>query len=236
MNLAIDIGNTSIKAGLFEGDELILLERFANLDQLKAFVIQKGSLPTAICSVKYSFDQLIDAIPKLQNAIFLTCKTETPLNIDYKTPQTLGMDRLAAAIGGYELYKGKRALIIDLGTCITYDLLEEATYKGGVIAPGLKMRFKAMNEFTANLPLVEVFETEEIIGKSTIESMNSGVLNGIVGEIEHYISQLLLKNADLEVIITGGDAHLFESKIKSDIFVAPEIVLLGLNGVLKKNA
>lgn len=236
MNLTIDIGNSSIKTGLFNEDKLIELNKFLSLHELNEFLENHKALPTAVCSVRFEKDEIISNVPKLSSALFLNAETKTPLSLAYDTPNTLGMDRLAAAIGANELLPGKRILVIDLGTCITYDLIEGSTFMGGMIAPGMHMRFRAMHEFTAKLPLVNPSEPTFYMGKSTAGSMNNGVIRGITGEIEHHISQLMLKNAGLEVIMTGGDALLFESKIKSDIFVSLEIVLLGLNGVLKYNA
>lgn len=236
MNLAIDLGNTSIKVASFEADELIKINRLNDLGSLGQFLREAKYDRVIVCSVKQSKSAIIEQVPMLKEALFLSADLPLPIKLAYDTPHTLGMDRLAAAIGGYLHYPENDILLIDMGTCITYDLLKKATFQGGMIAPGLRMRFRAMHEFTANLPLLHVEPTDLLIGKSTAQSMNNGVYFGILGEIEHHISQLMLKNPDLKVIMTGGDAHLFESKIKSDIFVAPEIVLVGLNGVLRYNA
>jgi len=127
-------------------------------------------------------------------------------------------------------------MVIDIGTCITYDFVtREGVYEGGLISPGIELRYNAMNDYTKNLPLLNQRDTSLLIGKSTEESMVSGVINGIAGEMQSHISQFMLNNADLKVIMTGGGAKIFESKIKSDIFVALEIVLVGLNRVLEYN-
>jgi type III pantothenate kinase len=236
MQLAIDIGNTRIKTGLFDNDELVATQEFLHVEDFKAFLEAHEGIPTAVCSVRYAKEEIGNHYPLLQKALILDHKTPIPLALDYETPETLGMDRLAAALGAQVLFPNRPALIIDLGTCITYDLVDDMSFKGGMIAPGMKMRFRAMHEFTAKLPLLDPAVSEEMIGRTTTESMNSGVIQGIVGEIEHHISQLMLKIPDLKVIMTGGDAQLFVSKIKSDIFVAPKIVLLGLNGVLRYHA
>ena len=236
MNLTIDIGNSRIKCGVFENDQLIQVLKFETIEELVQLPDKLKNLPTAICSVRYTENDIRQALPFLIDPIFLNKETDLPFDLDYNTPQTLGMDRLAAAIGAHGLYPESDLLVIDLGTCITYDLVAKNAYQGGLIAPGIDLRYKSMNDYTANLPLLKSREFESLIGKSTAESMTSGVLNGITGEIEYYISQLLLKYPDLKVIMTGGDAELFESKINSDIFVALEIVLLGLNRVLKNNA
>lgn len=236
MNLTIDIGNTSIKVGLFKDDNLEEVKKFNDLEALNAFLELKEKQAIAICSVRYKEEEIRGKVKGLEGAIFLNHQTKIPIGLNYDTPATLGMDRLAAAIGAFQVYPNTTVLVIDSGTCITYDLIASGSFMGGMISPGMEMRFKAMHEFTANLPLLDVESTDEMIGRSTATSMNNGVFFGLVGEINHHISQLMLKYPDLKVIMTGGDAHLFESKIKSDIFVAPEIVLLGLNGVLGYNA
>lgn len=235
MNLAIDIGNSSIKYARIEDDQVLEVKRFINLEDLIPIVEEYESDSIAICSVHYSKEEIIEVLPKLKEAFYLTSKSILPIKLSYDTPNTLGMDRLAAAIGAWHMFPENAVMIIDLGSCITYDLVNEGQYLGGLIAPGIDLRYKSMHEFTANLPLLSHRNDGNFIGKSTEESMRSGVINGIKGEIDHHISQLMLKYPDLKVIMTGGDARLFESKINSNIFVALEIVQLGLNRVLKEN-
>lgn len=235
MNLTIDIGNTRIKCAVFENDALQEVLIFDSLEELVRLPDQLRAMPAAVCSVRHTSDEIKTALPFLENALYLNPGLNLPFALAYQTPQTLGMDRLAAAIGAYDLFPDQALFIIDLGTCITYDLVADKKYHGGMIAPGIDLRYKSMNDYTANLPLLKNRETHSFIGKSTSDSMQSGVLNGIKGEIEHHISQLMLKYSDLKVIMTGGDAQLFESKINSNIFVALEIVQLGLNRVLKDN-
>jgi type III pantothenate kinase len=237
MNLVIDIGNSSIKYALIDADQVIEVKRLDQLEDLARVVEPFYAHQIAICSVHYTTDHIIKNLPHLEKAIFLNKASKMPLSIAYDTPETLGMDRLAAAIGAFDLFPQNALLIIDVGSCITYDLVHAHTFHGGLISPGIDLRYRAMSEFTANLPLINSREAPaSYIGKSTYQSMSSGVINGILGEMEYHISQLLLKYSDLKVIMTGGDAHLFESKINSNIFVALEIVLLGLNRVLKDNA
>ncbi len=235
MNLAIDIGNSSIKCALIDNGEVREVKRLVNLQDLSSIIKEFDAASIAICSVHYSQDQIIEALPKLKEAFYLTSDSKTPIGLSYDTPHTLGMDRLAAAIGAWDIFPENPVMIIDIGSCITYDLVVDAQYLGGLIAPGIDLRYKSMHDYTANLPLLKDRDAPNFIGRSTDQSMRSGVINGIVGEIDHHISQLLLKYPDLKVIMTGGDAQLFESKINSDIFVALEIVQLGLNRVLKEN-
>lgn len=236
MNLVIDFGNTNIKCGVFDADTLVKQLSFASLDETRAFIVQDIYYQIGVCSVNQSRENIIEVIPELSNALFLTYQTPTPLTLDYDTPQTLGMDRLAAAIGGNALFPSTPLMVIDVGTCITYDFVSaKGIYEGGLISPGIELRYKSMNDYTKNLPLLEEREISRLIGKSTEQSMVSGVINGIAGEMQSYISQFMLNNADLKVIMTGGAAKIFESKIKSDIFVALEIVLVGMNRVLEYN-
>lgn len=236
MNLVIDFGNTNIKCGVFDADTLVKQLSFASLDEARAFIVQDIYYQIGVCSVNQSREDIIEAIPELSNALFLTHQTPTPLTLDYDTPQTLGMDRLAAAIGGNALFPSTPLMVIDVGTCITYDFVSaKGIYEGGLISPGIELRYKSMNDYTKNLPLLEEREISRLIGKSTEQSMVSGVINGIAGEMQSHISQFMLNNADLKVIMTGGAAKIFESKIKSDIFVALEIVLVGMNRVLEYN-
>ena len=237
MNLVIDFGNTNIKCGVFDKGHLIGTHRFETIDELSVFINDRVYYQVGVCSVTHDYEVLKDSIQGLDQATFLTHETNIPLQIDYNTPQTLGMDRLAAAIGGNALFPETSLMVIDVGTCITYDFVNPlGIYEGGIISPGIELRYKSMHDYTKNLPLLDDRQSDVLIGKSTQDSMVSGVINGIVGEIEYHISQFMLKNTDLKVIMTGGGAKLFESKIKSDIFVALEIVLVGLNCVLEYNA
>lgn len=236
MNLVIDFGNTNIKCGVFDAGHLVQFKSFKEISDLKSFVLKDIYYQTGVCSVSHHYENIKKAIPELSQATFLTHNTAVPLTIDYHTPKTLGMDRVAAAIGAATIFPESPLMVIDVGTCITYDFVsEKGIYMGGMISPGVELRYKSMNDYTQNLPLIDTLEPNEFIGKSTEDSLASGVINGIAGEIQSHISQLLLNNADLKVIMTGGGAKLFESKIKSDIFVALEIVLVGLNRVLEYN-
>ena len=187
--------------------------------------------------MRYGWQELATYFPADMEVLYLSHQTPVPVTMAYATPETLGMDRLAAVIGGREMYKERAVMVIDIGTCITYDYLDgEGVFHGGVISPGVELRYKAMHDYTARLPLLSDREPTVLVGDSTRAAMHSGVINGIVGEIEYMISQFLLKSPDLKVIITGGGAKTFETQIKADIFVALEIVLVGLNRVLDHNA
>ncbi len=170
------------------------------------------------------------------NAIVLNSKTSIPLTIEYETPKTLGSDRIAAAVGGNRLFPRHSVLVIDAGTCITYDLVTaDKVYKGGAISPGLKMRYEAMHHFTRNLPRLEYGKESKLTGSSTALSIHSGAYNGMKNEIDGMINQFRENYPNLRVIITGGDLIYFDKKLKNNIFARPNIVLTGLNQILRHN-
>ncbi len=173
-----------------------------------------------------------------QNFFCIELGTRTPLPIQntYRTPETLGKDRLAAVVGAFEMFPDQNCLVIDAGTCITYDLLRwDGVYPGGNIAPGLEMRLRAMHHFTANLPPVAIGETENLIGYSTESAMRNGAQLGIILEIEGFIAWCRSEWGEINVILTGGSIDFFVKNLKSQIFVNPNLVLSGLNKILNYN-
>lgn len=164
---------------------------------------------------------------------------KTPLTLGYHTPDTLGPDRLATAIGGFSLYPGSDVLVLDFGTCLKFDFVDRAArYEGGSISPGLQMRFKAMHTFTAKLPLLTQPENfpAHPVGRSTTESMQNGVLLGMLAEAEGMIGFYRRLYPDVKVLITGGDAEVFEGHLKNAIFVRQNLALLGLAETMKHHA
>ncbi|MCL4154120.1 UNVERIFIED_CONTAM: hypothetical protein GTU68_067332, partial [Idotea baltica] len=239
VKLTLDIGNTNTKYGFFEGKKLLEHGTLLGLNALSNFLkVRSGDFDKAIvCSVRYTNEELRSFFSDDTEVLYLSHLTPIPIAMSYATPDTLGMDRLAAVVGAFEFFSGQAVMVIDVGTCITYDYLNDrAVFEGGIISPGVELRYKAMHDYTKRLPLLDDREAEALIGDSTTSAMRSGVINGITGEIEYMISQFLLKTPDLKVIITGGGAKVFESRIKADIFVTLEIVLVGLNRVLDYNA
>ncbi|ADR21996.1 type III pantothenate kinase [Marivirga tractuosa] len=235
MNLAIDVGNTKTKIGFFKEDRLEYFKTFDSLSELNQFIASKEIESAIISSVNTSYDEILQELKVLSNPILLSIETALPFDNQYKS-KTIGLDRLAAVAGAQMLYPNKNSLVVDLGTCITYEFIEQGkVYHGGAISPGMSMRFKAMHNFTARLPLVEPESVDGWISKSTEGAMLSGVVHGIKAEIDAYIQEVERKNAPLTVIITGGDAKFFESKIKATIFAIPELVLMGLNAILRYN-
>jgi type III pantothenate kinase len=242
MNAAIDIGNTFIKVGIFEQNTLVDFETSLKSDvsRINAFIEKFTIENTMICSVAENIDELKINTNKLGHIYNFTFTSNIPIINVYKTPETLGMDRLAAAIGGWYLNKNSSVLTIDAGTCITYDCVNESKeYIGGAISPGLYMRLKAMHEFTQKLPSIHFIEFTDVLGKNTVESMSSGSLQGVKNEIEGYISyfnKMTLSN--LQVYITGGDATFLVDQLKSSnfanqIILEPNLVLKGLNNILQ---
>jgi type III pantothenate kinase len=235
MNLAIDVGNTLIKAGIFDQGKLIsFYSELSEADLLE--VIQSRTLEYAIISSVGKINDMDLRSYDFKKVINLDNTTKLPLTNLYKTPQTLGVDRIAGAVGGMTLFPCTDRLVIDAGTCITYDFTDkENHYLGGGISPGIDIRFKALNTFTEKLPLINRSKEALLIGGNTEESILSGVLNGVIEEVNGIINQYKNKYPDLKIIICGGDSSFFESKIKESIFAIPELVLIGLNRILEYN-
>ena len=237
MNLVIDIGNTLIKLAVFDSNKLIesviedqLNEATIN-DLVQKYNIKKG----IYASVRVSTNDEI--LLKKYNFLPLTHLTPLPLAINYKTPQTLGLDRISGVVGAGCEYKNTDVLIIDLGTCITYDFLNSKNeYLGGSIAPGFQMRFKALNHFTQKLPLVNFTNKDvELIGDTTENSITSGIYIGMKNEINGTINNYISQYETLKIVVTGGDRNLFDLEPKNRIFADKFLVLKGLNEILTYN-
>lgn len=239
MQLVIDIGNTKIKIAVFDGNKA--LEYFA-LPKLayKKFGDIFKKYPKLdrciICSVSEDIEALKGLLEQHLVIRVFNYKTKLPITNKYNTPKTLGYDRLAGAVGANNLYKGKNILVIDSGTCITYNFINaKGEYLGGAISPGLDMRFNALNHFTAKLPLVEYEEEAKLIGADTKYSILSGVIHGMAFEMDGFISAYAAKYKGLQVVLTGGNASRFEHALKNPIFAHPNLTLWGLNTILNYN-
>ena len=163
----------------------------------------------------------------------------SPLKLDYQTPETLGPDRFAAAVGAYALFPKQNSLILDFGTCLKIDFVEKGgIFKGGAISPGINMRYQALHTFTAKLPLLSRPEQipEYLSGKSTPESLHAGVILGILAEAEGIIERYKETMGQINILFTGGDASYFEGRLKNAIFVPQNLVLLGLAETKKHHA
>lgn len=236
MNCIVDIGNTKTKIFFFEKDVLKDSGFFLNEEEKKiADFILATPFDQGIVSCSGPKPNYID----WSSFLVLNAAIPLPIALDYKTPATLGSDRIALACGANYLYPNKNCLIISAGTCITMDFINaESVYQGGIISPGITIRLQSLHKFTANLPLLTHSDKTNypLIGKSTQESMESGIYNGALAEVKQTIKEFEAIYKDLTVIITGGDSILFELHLKNKIFAQQNIQALGLNRILTHNA
>ena len=240
MNLIVEQGNTMLKVAVFDGNERVMFFQQADnelswiQDVFGQYRLEKGIMS----SVKGQNKQLTQVLKsELSFFLWLDETVPVPVRIEYETIKTLGKDRIAAVVGAHFLRPGQNLLVMDAGTAITYELVEAAgVYKGGNISPGLTTRFRSLNRFTKQLPLVQEQADVPLIGTSTESAILAGVVNGIVFEMDGYIDALKVKYNDIYVFLTGGHAFYFENRLKNRIFVAPNLVLLGLNRILEYNA
>jgi type III pantothenate kinase len=236
MNLVIDIGNTRIKAGLF--DRNILLEQAIwsdwSLHDLLEWVGERTVQQVMVSTVT-------DLMPELTmegwRVMQLHTGTPLPFRNTYRTPETLGKDRVAAVAGAQALLPGSNCLLVDCGTCIKYDLIDaDGVYHGGNIAPGASMRIQAMHHFTARLPEVPMAMPDAVLGYSTETALQNGALLGARLEIEGFLRLMELRWTGLDVVFTGGDADFFHRLVqKEGSLVSPHLTLIGLNAILNFN-
>jgi len=241
MNLIIDVGNSFVKLAVFKADNLKFKESIENETILTYLDLLKKEYPLIDKAIISSVGKLkksqIKIISKSFNLVILDSSIKLPFKNSYKTPETLGVDRLALVCASVNQFPETNTLIIDAGTCITYDFVtSDNEYLGGAISPGLRMRYKSLNNLTANLPLLESEMPKNIIGGSTDESIHSGVIYGVLNEIDGVIESYKLKYSDLTVILTGGDAKFLSKQLKSSIFANPNFLLEGLNFILQFNS
>jgi type III pantothenate kinase len=237
LKLIIDIGNTAVKAAIFDDKKLISSAVLNNctLENLLIFVGEKTISHAIISSVK-SVDTDLEKIIQHFDAHFLNENTLLPITIDYKTPITLGKDRIAVVVGVSFSFPKQDVLVLDAGTCLTIDFInKEKVYKGGRISPGIRMRYKALNQFTSNLPLSKFSESSMLMGDDTSSSIISGVQQGILAEVREIINIYRMENKDTIIAVTGGDCFFFEKELKSSIFANPFLVMEGLNEILDYN-
>lgn len=238
MNLLVDIGNTFIKIAIYNSGEIVFNKKYKlylvkDLNNLrKKYAFTKA----IVSSVRKNNPYFVQHLSKNYNLVLLDHNTKVAFKNLYKTPKTLGKDRIAAVAGALKLYPGKRLLVIDIGTCITYDYINtKKIYHGGNISPGVELRLQAMHQLTSNLPLVSRKYHKDQLGKSTKSALQNGAVWGIKSEIEGFIKTLTKKEGSLTVILTGGDAEYFGEILESKIFVDPNLVLKGLNELLEQN-
>jgi type III pantothenate kinase len=240
MILTVDIGNTKIKIAVYEQDTIIDKEITDTFDVLK--IIEKKLKKfnkiafSVISSVSNCPNEVIELLKNKTDLLIISQKTKFPFTNNYETPLTLGLDRKVLVSGAVLKFPKQNCLIIDAGSCITYDFVDsDSNYFGGAISPGIQMRYKALNNFTAKLPLLEVEHPIQIIGNSTNQSIHSGVVNGILFEIDGFINGYLKENEYLTIILTGGDAEFLAKRLKSTIFANSNFLLESLNLLYQYN-
>lgn len=239
IKLVLDIGNTRLKAAFWNDKKMIrkydqaALKEISHQDVLRRFGTPEAILVSSVVSQNTAIKSYFKGV---RNTFFLNYKMPVPVTIKYKTPGTLGNDRLANAVAAHALFPDQAVLVIDAGTCLKYDVVDaRANYLGGSIAPGLRMRFDALSHFTARLPKLTYSPKFGLVGQSTRESIISGVQTGILAETNGMIELYQKRFRNLKVILTGGDFRFFEGKLKKPIFVAPNLTLMGLNEILDYN-
>lgn len=239
MNLIIDVGNTRVKVAVFETNtikEMFVFEKKEIVPQLEKIISKFNILGSIVSSVANISEFEQQKMVKLLNPMFLNSETKVPFNNLYQTPKTLGVDRIALASAAVNKYPKKNVLVIDAGTCITFDFINKSKeYLGGAISPGMDMRYKALHNFTSKLPLLKPNEAFGFVGVDTNSSMHSGVINGICNEISGAINQYRDEYQDLTVVLTGGDTYFLAKQLKSGIFAHPNFVLEGLHTILTYN-
>lgn len=240
MNLVIDIGNTRTKFSVINRGEVLITVPVDEFKPEHIDILQKEhpQLKKAILSSVKEYSTELKTALQSRFDRFIELEANTPLPIEnlYKTPETLGKDRIAAAVGGFDLYPETNLLIIDAGTAITFDLVnEKGQYMGGNISPGIDMRFQALHHFTGKLPLVKQQPFAKLYGVTTEEAILAGIQNGVVFEIDRTIEVFKEFYKNLKVIITGGNAEFFDNKLKNSFFVHFNLIALGLNRILEYN-
>jgi type III pantothenate kinase len=242
MNLVLDLGNTFSKIAVCDHHKVIEAATYEKVTsrEISYFHLRYTGLKGAIISsvVNYS-REIIDYLSNLYpTCIELNHTTPIPLENKYLTPDTLGYDRIAAAVGAYTICPGKDVLVIDAGTAITYDIVTSGgEFMGGNISQGVDIRFKSLNKYTTRLPHLErPEEIPPLVGSSTREAIQSGIINGLRFEMDGFIGAIRELYPQLQVVLTGGDAKYFVGKLKSSIFVDPNLNLIGLNRILEHNA
>ena len=230
--ITIDEGNTSVKLALFENNQMVFRKSDFNLEFVKVLLSQCDRLIISTVKKNTLFKSLFSS----KYTISLNPFTPLPITNCYKTPHSLGNDRIALAVGAIANFPNNNVLVIDAGTCITYDFINsKKEYLGGGISPGIQMRYNALHHFTSQLPLLESVDTAILTGANTEESIHSGIINGILVEIDGIIQRYINKYPDIKVIVTGGNAKFFDKGLKNTIFANPNLLMEGLNKILDYN-
>ena len=234
MILAVDVGNTRIKAAVFEDSTLLESFVFPKIALQKSIqnILEKYKNTThlVVASVSDVEKQAFIGFEEVVNIHFVSQTDPFPFVNCYETPQTLGIDRMVLAAGATLQFPNQNRLVIDAGTCITYDFIDENdNYLGGAISPGLRLRYEALHNYTAKLPLLTLENPKHFKGKSTSESIHSGVVNGLVYEIDGFIADFKGQYSKFIIILTGGDSVFLAKRLKNTIFANSNFLLESLN-------
>ncbi len=234
----IDAGNTSLKIGRFQAGVLEKVSRFGlnELDLIKNELAEDKSASVFVSSVLSENDTKL-LMENCPGSMLLDRSVSLPIRVLYESPQTLGIDRICNAVAVHELSPNRAVVSIDIGTCIKFDLVDaEGNYWGGSIAPGIDLRYRSMNDYTGKLPLIDDKQVPDLVGKNTLDSMRSGVMNGMKAEIIQMMEMYTQKFGQLTFFMTGGDAVYFDFPLKNNIFVNENLTLLGLYKIYMFNA
>ena len=239
MNLVVDIGNNFFKLGIFENSNLVFsfFDKNYKIDvEIEKIIRSYSKITTALIS-NVSSIKINDILNKLNIKIYELDSTFIfPFKLNYKTPESLGNDRLALAAAATILFPNSNNLVIDAGTCITIDFIDNNNhFMGGSISPGVKMRYDSLNHYTANLPLLKNENNFNYPGDSTNASIHAGIIGGVSNEINGFIKQINSRNDKVNVILTGGDAKILSKTLKITIFANQNFILEGLNSILNLN-
>ena len=240
MNLTIDTGNTRTKYAVFDGDTIVATGILESLRQYASLLEQYPIGAVISSSVGKDMD-FQNKTPQNTHFHILSSQLPLPILLDYDTPSTLGPDRIAAAVGATTIFPEQNCLVIDAGTCITIDFIDNrGTYRGGAIMPGFSMKFEALHTFTEKLPLLHLSDSAELprtAGKTTDESILSGVVNGTLFEVEGFVNYYKSKYNNLQIAITGGDAQMLSEQLKDKHrhTATKDLTLIGLNKILEYN-
>lgn len=240
MLLAVDVGNTRIKAAVFEENTLVALVAFdlKMVEKEIDLLLKKYSeIHTIVVASVGKLDAAVwISFENRANVFLITPQTKFPFENRYATPNSLGIDRMVLAAGAVLQFPGQNRLVIDAGTCITYDFINEKDeYLGGAISPGIRLRYEALHQFTAKLPLLTRQVPENFIGQSTSESIHSGVIGGVLHEIEGFVAEYQAQYAKFIIILTGGDADFLANRLKNTIFAHSNFLLESLNQTFQYN-
>lgn len=239
MNLVLDVGNSLLKIALFEKSELIQKFKFSenykrNIEDL---MLNYKVTHSIISNVGRIDDSIINILKESTNLLLVSNQLKIPFKNLYKSKNTLGQDRLALVSAAAFNFPNENVLIVDVGSCITYDFKNNNNeYLGGGISPGISMRFKSLNTFTSNLPLIDFDSIYQLIGNNTKNSITSGVVNGTISEINGIIQQYREEFKNIRIILTGGDSNFLLKRIKNTIFADRNFLLIGLNKLLEDNS